>query len=52
MATDLADKSAPTPRDHRRGVREVMEPLVLAGRIASCGIVDLELLYNAPARAT
>jgi predicted nucleic acid-binding protein len=28
-------------------VRAVIEPLLLAGRIATCGIVDLELLYSA-----
>jgi predicted nucleic acid-binding protein len=30
----------------------VIEPLLLAGRIATCGIVDLELLYSAPSPAT
>jgi predicted nucleic acid-binding protein len=30
----------------------VIEPLLLGGRIATCGIVDLELLYSAPSRAT
>jgi predicted nucleic acid-binding protein len=30
----------------------VIEPLLLAGQIATCGIVDLELLYGAPSRAT
>ncbi|MHB8467931.1 MAG: PIN domain-containing protein [Acidimicrobiales bacterium] len=33
-------------------MREVIEPLLLAGRIATCGIVDLELLYSAPSSAT
>jgi hypothetical protein len=33
-------------------VREVIEPLLLGGRIATCGIVDLELLYSAPSPAT
>jgi predicted nucleic acid-binding protein len=52
MATHLADKSALTRSDTRPEVRDVIEPLVLAGRIATCGIVDLELLYSAPSPAT
>jgi predicted nucleic acid-binding protein len=51
MATYLADKSALTRRESRPEVRGVIEPLLLAGRIATCGIVDLELLYSAPSRA-
>ena len=30
----------------------MVEPLLLAGRIATCGIVDLEVLYSAPSLAT
>lgn len=30
----------------------MLEPLLVAGEIASCGIVDLELLYSARDRAT
>jgi hypothetical protein len=52
MATYLADKSALTRSDTRPEVREVIEPLLLGGRIATCGIVDLELLYSAPSPAT
>ena len=52
MATYLADKSALTRSDTRPQVREVVEPLLIAGRIATCGIVDLELLYSAPNPAT
>jgi hypothetical protein len=52
MATYLADKSALTRSDTRPGVREVIEPLLLGGRIATCGIVDLELLYSARSRDT
>lgn len=51
MATYLADKSALTRSDSRPQVRDVIEPLLLAGRIATCGIVDLELLYSAPSPA-
>jgi predicted nucleic acid-binding protein len=52
MATYLADKSALTRSDTRPAVRAVVEPLMLAGRIATCGIVELELLYSAPSPAT
>jgi predicted nucleic acid-binding protein len=52
MVSYLADKSALTRSDTRPEVREVVEPLLLAGRIATCGIVDLELLYSAPSPAT
>lgn len=51
MVTFLADKSALTRRDTRPEVREALEPLLLAGEIATCGIVDLELLYSATSRA-
>jgi len=43
----LADKSALTRRDTRPEVRGIIEPLLLAGRIATCGIIDLELLFSA-----
>jgi len=43
----LADKSALTRRETRPEVREIVEPLLLAGQIATCGIVDLELLFSA-----
>lgn len=52
MPTFLADKSALTRRETRPRVREVLEPLLVAGEIATCGIVDLELLYSARDRAT
>jgi predicted nucleic acid-binding protein len=47
LAIYLADKSALTRRETRPEVREVIEPLLLSGSIATCGIVDLELLYSA-----
>ncbi|MEO7555161.1 MAG: PIN domain nuclease [Acidimicrobiales bacterium] len=47
MAEYLADKSALTRRGTRPEVRAVIEPLLLAGRIATCGIVDLELRFSA-----
>lgn len=52
MAVYLADKSALTRRETRPEVRDVIEPLLLAGRIASCGLVDLEMLYSAPSPTT
>lgn len=51
MATFLADKSALTRRDARPEARAVIEPLLVAGEIATCGIVDLELLYSASSPA-
>jgi predicted nucleic acid-binding protein len=51
LATYLADKSALTRRDTRPEVRAAIEPLMLAGAIATCGIVDLELLYSASSPA-
>lgn len=52
MPTFLADKSALTRREARPEVRDVLAPLLVAGEIATCGIVDLELLYSARDRAT
>lgn len=52
MPSFLADKSALTRHQTRPEVREQLEPLLVAGEIATCGIVDLELLYSATSRAT
>jgi len=52
VATFLADKSALTRSDTRPKVRAVLEPLLVAGEIATCGIVDLELLFSASSRDT
>lgn len=52
MTTFLADKSALTRRATRPEVRDALEPILLAGEVATCGIVDLELLYSATSRAT
>jgi predicted nucleic acid-binding protein len=51
LATYLADKSALTRRETRPEVRQVIEPLLLSGAIATCRIVDLELLYSASSPA-
>lgn len=47
MARYLADKSALTRRDTRPEVQAAVEPLLLSGQIATCGIIDLELLFSA-----
>jgi predicted nucleic acid-binding protein len=52
LATFLADKSALTRRETRPEVRGILEPLLLAGEVATCGIVDLELLYSATSPTT
>lgn len=52
MPTFLADKSALARNETRPEVREVLEPLLVAGEIATCGIVDLEILFSARDRAT
>lgn len=52
MASFLADKSALTRQETRAEVREALEPLLIAGEVATCGIVELELLYSASSRAT
>lgn len=50
MPTFLADKSALARRQTRAEVREVLDPLLLGGEIATCGIVDLEVLFSASSR--
>ncbi len=47
MATYLMDTSAFARRATRPEVREVLGPLLVAGHVATCGVVDLELLYSA-----
>jgi predicted nucleic acid-binding protein len=51
LATYLADKSALTRHDTRPEARAIIEPLMLSGAIATCAIVDLELLYSASSPA-
>ena len=34
----------------RNEVRAIVEPLLIGGRIATCGIIDLELLYSASSK--
>jgi predicted nucleic acid-binding protein len=47
VPTFLADKSALARRRTQVRVREVFDPLLLEGEIATCGIVDLEVLFSA-----
>jgi predicted nucleic acid-binding protein len=47
VPTFLADKSALARRRTRAEVREALDPLLLAGEIATCAIIDLEMLYSA-----
>jgi len=51
VPTFLVDKSALGRRQTRAEVRDVLDPLVLEGEVATCGIVDLEVLYSASSRA-
>ncbi len=51
MPTFLADKSALTRRETRPEVRAALESLLLAGEVATCGIVNLEMLYSASSRS-
>ncbi len=46
MARYLVDKSA-LARLHLRPVRQRLGPLIESGDVATCSIVDLELLYSA-----
>lgn len=47
VPTFLADKSALARRQTQAQVREVLDPLLLEGEVATCGVVDLEVLYSA-----
>jgi len=47
MATYLADKSALARLETSPEVGEVLDPLLIAGDVATCGMCDLEMLYSA-----
>lgn len=47
MPTFLIDKSALARQQTQAEVREALAERVAAGEIATCGIVDLEILYSA-----
>ena len=46
----VADKSALARLSHP-AVAAVLEPLILAGEVATCGVVELEVLYSARSHA-
>jgi predicted nucleic acid-binding protein len=52
VPTFLVDKSALARRQTRAEVREALDPLLLEGALATCGIIDLEMLYSASSPAT
>ena len=47
MPTFLADKSALARHQTQAQVREILDPLLLEGEVATCGVVGLEVLYSA-----
>ena len=47
MATYLADKSAFARMETSPAVGAVLDPLLIEGEIATCGMSDLEILYSA-----
>jgi predicted nucleic acid-binding protein len=51
VPTFLADKSALARRQTRAQVREALDPLLLEGEVATCGIVEAEMLYSASSRS-
>jgi predicted nucleic acid-binding protein len=51
VPTFLIDKSALARRQTQASVREALDPLLLEGEVATCGIVDLEVLYSATSPA-
>lgn len=42
----IADTSA-LARGRERSVRERLEPLILSGELATCSVIELEMLYSA-----
>ena len=47
MPTYLADKSALARVETSPEVNVALEPLLVRGEVATCGVVDLEVLYSA-----
>lgn len=43
----MADKSALARVETRPEVSAVLDPLLLEGEVATCGVIDLEVLYSA-----
>jgi predicted nucleic acid-binding protein len=50
LPTLLADRSALGRLQTSTEVRDVLDPLLLRGEVAVCGIVELEMLYSASSR--
>ena len=50
MPTFLIDKSALARRQTQASVREALDSLLMDGEVATCGIVDLQVLYSARSR--
>lgn len=50
MAIYLVDKSVLARQGTRAEVRQVLAPLLAKGAVATCGIIDLEVLYSASSR--
>jgi predicted nucleic acid-binding protein len=46
----IADKSA-LARLSEPSVRAILEPLILTGQVATCGVIELEVLYSARSAA-
>jgi predicted nucleic acid-binding protein len=47
MPSYMADKSALARVETRPEVSAVLDPLLLEGEVATCGVIDLEVLYSA-----
>jgi predicted nucleic acid-binding protein len=47
MARYLVDKSALARIETNADVSAVLDPLLIEGEVATCGVVDLEVLYSA-----
>jgi predicted nucleic acid-binding protein len=48
MGTYLVDTSALARMETSAVVNAALDPLLISGQVATCGVVDLELLYSAP----
>lgn len=51
MPSFLADKSAIARLETQAAVRAALNPLLLKAEVATCGVVELELLYSATSPA-
>lgn len=51
MATFLVDKSVLARQGTRAEVQQALDPLLSMGEVATCGVIDLEVLYSASSRS-